>query len=654
MQHLGSCLVGMAASCSSCRRRRYTFKHSDSPLLMLKKTAPHRFGPQKGLFHFEDPRRASQTMMRAIAAAALGAAAAVPALAATSFYLVVPLPIRMQAVDPITVNLTGATLPSAKVDQAYSENLHPYLLVTGDSAYDSTVVSWSVVAGVLPAGLALDASTGIVAGTPTAATSAPATFTVRATYKGQNGQADYSIEVALNIVVTLAGAELPKATINKAYSQTLHPYLTVTGDPAYDPAAVRWSLTESVLPAGLTLNNTTGVVAGTPTTPIEAATFQVVAVYKDAEGRAVYTLKVADLAFDALQIATMNSRTTDSATCVLLKDTKVNCWGTNTYGQLGIGNTTASSTPKLVSNLTDVKSIVGGGYGFCALLNTGAVKCWGYGAWGNIGDGGWNNRTTPAAVTGISTAVELTGGLNHFCARLSDTSVKCWGLNSNGQLGDSTTASKASPVSVLQVGSGTAPLTGVTAISAGWDHTCATMANGTATCWGMNNFNKLGDNSGSQSLRPVAVKSLTGVQKLMTGANHNCAILTGGGLQCWGANDQGQLGLGHKTSVNTPTAVTVPGGVVDLDASELFTCAVTSAGAVYCWGGNGNGQLGDGTRIGKTSPVRAIASGASQITIGYSTSCSLGTDGGVKCWGVGQGVGPLGGSNTPVVVKPAS
>lgn len=560
----------------------------------------------------------------------------------------------MQAVDPITVSLTGATLPSAKVDQAYSENLHPYLSVTGDSAYDSTVVSWSVVGGALPAGLSLDPATGVVGGTPTAATASPATFTVRATYKGKNGQADYSIEVALNIVVTLAGADLPKATINKAYSQTLHPYLSVTGDPAYDPAAVRWSLAESVLPAGLTLNNTTGVVAGTPTAPIDAATFQVVAVYKDAEGRAVYTLKVADLAFDALQIATMNSRTTDSATCVLLKDTTVNCWGTNTYGQLGTGNTTASSTPKLVSNLTNVKSIAGGGYGFCALLNTGAVKCWGYGSWGNIGDGSWNNRTTPASVIGISNAVELTGGLNHFCARLSDTSVKCWGLNSNGQLGDSTTASKASPVSVVQVGSGTSPLTGVTAISAGWDHTCATMANGTATCWGMNNFNKLGDNSGSQSLRPVAVKSLTGVQKLMTGANHNCAILTGGGLQCWGANDQGQLGLGHKTSVNTPTAVTVPGGVVDLDASELFTCAVTSAGAVYCWGGNGNGQLGDGTRIGKTSPVRAIASGASQITIGYSTSCSLGTDGGVKCWGVGQGVGPLGGSNTPVVVKPAS
>lgn len=587
-------------------------------------------------------------------AALLGAIAA-PAFAAASFYLVVPIPIRMQAVEPITVSLIGAALPSAKVDHTYSESLHPYLSVTGDSTYDSTTVSWSVVGGALPAGLSLDPATGVVGGTPTAATASPATFTVRATYKGQNGQADYSIEVALNIVVTLAGAELPKATINKAYSQTLHPYLTVTGDPAYDPSAVRWSLAESVLPAGLTLNNTTGVVAGTPTTPIESATFQVVAAYKDAEGRAIYTLKVADLAFDALQIATLNSRyVDDSTTCVLLKDSTVNCWGNNLYGQLGTGNTTASMTPKLVSNLTDVKSIVGGGAGFCALLNTGAVKCWGYGSWGNIGDGNWNSRTTPTSVIGITNAVELTGGLNHYCARLSDTSVKCWGLNSNGQLGDSTTTSKASPVSVVQVGSGTAPLTGVAAISAGRDHTCATMSDGTATCWGLNNFNKLGDNSGTQRTRPVVVASLAGVQKLITGANHNCAMMTGGGLQCWGANDQGQLGLGHKTSVNTPTAVTVPGGVVGLSASELFTCAVTSTGAVYCWGGNGNGQLGDGTRIGKTSPVLAIASGASQITIGYSTSCSLGTDGGVKCWGVGQGVGPLGGSNTPVVVKPAS
>lgn len=620
---------------------------------MFKKTTLPRFGSQKGLFHFKGPRRASRVMLHAIAAAALGAAS-VPAFAANSFYLVVPIPTRMQAVEPITVSLTGAALPSAKVDHTYSESLHPYLSVTGDSTYDSTTVSWSVVGGALPAGLSLDPATGEVGGTPTAATVSPATFTVRATYKGQNGQADYSIEVALNIVVTLAGAELPNATINKAYSQTLHPYLTVNGDPAYDPSAVRWSLAESVLPAGLTLNNTTGVVAGTPTTPIESATFQVVAAYKDAEGRAVYTLKVADLAFDALQIASMNSRTTDSATCVLLKDSKVNCWGNNSHGQLGTGDTTASMTPKLVSNLTDVKSIVGGGAGFCALLNTGAVKCWGYGSWGNIGDGSWNSRTTPTSVIGITNAVELTGGLNHYCARLSDTSVKCWGLNSNGQLGDSTTASKASPVSVVQVGSGTAPLTGVVAISAGWTHTCATMSDGTATCWGLNNFNTLGDNSGTQRTRPVVVTALTGVKKLITGANHNCAIMTGGGLQCWGDNDQGQLGLGHNTSVKTPTAVTVPGGVVDLDASQYFTCAVTSVGAVYCWGNNSNGQLGDGTMISKTSPVRVIASGAAQITIGYSTSCSLGTDGGVKCWGIGQGIGPLVASNTPVAVKPAS
>lgn len=57
-------------------------------------------------------------------AIALGAAA-VPALAAQSFFLVVPLPrtVAKAPVDPITVSLTGAVLPKATVNQAYSESL---------------------------------------------------------------------------------------------------------------------------------------------------------------------------------------------------------------------------------------------------------------------------------------------------------------------------------------------------------------------------------------------------------------------------------------------------------------------------------------------------------------------------------------------------
>jgi alpha-tubulin suppressor-like RCC1 family protein len=50
------------------------------------------------------------------------------------------------------------------------------------------------------------------------------------------------------------------------------------------------------------------------------------------------------------------------------------------------------------------------------------------------------------AVSGISTAVELTAGFNHTCARLSDGTLRCWGYNGNGQLGDGTTTNRTTPV----------------------------------------------------------------------------------------------------------------------------------------------------------------------------------------------------------------
>ncbi|CAL62353.1 Hypothetical protein HEAR2218 [Herminiimonas arsenicoxydans] len=60
------------------------------------------------------------------------------------------------------------------------------------------------------------------------------------------------------ITVFLAGAALPKATVNQAYSESLLPYLSVTGDTAFDPADARWSVAGGALPAGLALDNITG------------------------------------------------------------------------------------------------------------------------------------------------------------------------------------------------------------------------------------------------------------------------------------------------------------------------------------------------------------------------------------------------------------
>jgi hypothetical protein len=137
-------------------------------------------------------------------------------------------------------------------------------------------------------------------------------------------------------------------------------------------------------------------------------------------------------------------------TCALLSGGTVKCWGWNSYGQLGDGTTTASSTPVALSGLTGLSAISAGAYHTCALLSGGTVECWGWNAYGQLGDGTTNffGETTPVAVSGLSGASAISAGGDHTCAVLRGATVKCWGYNNYGQLGDGTTTDSPTPVTV--------------------------------------------------------------------------------------------------------------------------------------------------------------------------------------------------------------
>ena len=203
-------------------------------------------------------------------------------------------------------------------------------------------------------------------------------------------------------------------------------------------------------------------------------------------------------------------------TCAPLTNGQARCWGRNSNGQLGDGATTGRRRPVTVLNTTGTGPIVGVGEiaasrdHTCARL-TRQVRCWGNNAWGKLGDGTLVDSTLPVAVVDplgdgpLTQVVELTAGQIHACARIANGEARCWGYGRNGQLGGGNNSTTNSRPVVVSNSEGTGPFTDATQIDAGYDHTCAALANGEARCWGDNSYGQLGDGSLNGRPRPVQV-----------------------------------------------------------------------------------------------------------------------------------------------------
>jgi alpha-tubulin suppressor-like RCC1 family protein len=138
------------------------------------------------------------------------------------------------------------------------------------------------------------------------------------------------------------------------------------------------------------------------------------------------------------------------------------CWGENSAGQLGLGDTDTRDVPTLIPGLTGVAEIEAGARHTCARLTDGSLKCWGGNELGALGDGVMDHGRTctvradvidcalmPVDVMGVDDASDLSVGFEHTCTARESGEVWCWGWNERRQLGDGTRDPQFAPVQVL-------------------------------------------------------------------------------------------------------------------------------------------------------------------------------------------------------------
>jgi len=270
--------------------------------------------------------------------------------------------------------------------------------------------------------------------------------------------------------------------------------------------------------------------------------------------------------------------------------------------------------------------------GVHSLYVTSDGKLWAMGdnSYGQLGDGTTTDRTTPVQVMvapGVpaTNVIAVAAGQDHSLYVTSDGKLWAMGDNSCGQLGDGTTTGSPWPVQVMA--SPGVPVTNVTAVAAGYNHSLYVTSDRKLWAMGSNWAGQLGDGTITDRALPVQVMASPGVPvanvtAVAAGGDHSLFIKSDETLWGVGWNFTGQLGNGTTSGFyasTVPTQVRISSGVaatnvIAVAAGHDHSLYMTGDGKLWAMGDNSYGQLGDGPATGSPWPVQIMASPGVPVT----------------------------------------
>lgn len=446
-----------------------------------------------------------------------------------------------------------------------------------------------------------------------------------------------------------------------------------------------------------------------------------------------------------------------SHTCAVLTTGGVRCWGLNTSGQLGNASLLSTLVPVGPLGLTTgASSVAAGSSHTCVTMSDGTAKCWGSNSSGQLGTGNTTSMNIPSTVSGLSGVANISAGGSHTCVVQRSGSVSCWGQNSSGQIGDGTTTSPratatlrtfnlskillnepefgkrlvaavsgmnsigtatryststnlVASIPVLLVppslstgssvgatvtvtdGSWTASspiteyeyqwyrcVTSVSSYQSSIPENCEEIANAITNSYVLASEDagkhvlawvKASANSGSTSVVTASNGLVTMAPKVVVAPTITGSTIVGSTVTASPGQWQGfpvpqikKEWLICNTEIATAPATTPIGcdeietGAAVLTSGNTHTCAITSGGSLWCWGSNNSGQLGDGTTTDRPNPAATIGlDDVVDVDGGGLYTCAVLRNGTINCWGTnnyGQlGDGTTTSRNTPSPVS---
>ena len=311
--------------------------------------------------------------------------------------------------------------------------------------------------------------------------------------------------------------------------------------------------------------------------------------------------------------------TTVDSSFALKTDGTMWSWGNNNNGQLGLGNRTNYSSPKQIGALTSWYLLSTSFQGFMAAIKTdGTLWTWGVNTYGQLGLGNTTSYSSPKQVGSLTTWAKVAQGAGHTMAIKTDGTLWAWGRNQatipSGQLGLGNSTNYSSP---MQVGA----LSNWLNVACGFYHTLATKTDGTFWSWGATHGSGglgLGNNNAYSSPKQVGI--LTDWSSPSAGYYNSFAIKTNGTIWSWGEGYMGSLGHNNRTYYSSPKQVGALTTWSMIDAGARQTAAISTNGSLWMWGINSSGQLGSGNQTNYSSP-KQVGSLTNWLTVsaGYHT-----------------------------------